>query len=597
MTGSPPPAPRSLPPVAPDVVAAAVAALPARLRGRLDELAAAAAAWPVAAAGDRVEVTVDGDTTVRLTDPVTTGADATCSCLLAPRCLHRAAVLAIAPVLDPPATPAATPAAAPDPGPVPEPVTGPAPTSAGQRDAAGQLWRAAADLLEYGVAGAGVVAQATILQAVHEARAVGLPRPAAAGVRVVERVREARGELPQFRLGALADDLRQLLTTCHQLRTGAGDQAAARGTARRDYRPVGDLRLYGLWCEPVVAASGYAGVVTYLSDREARLWTVSGIQPGDVTRARGAADDLVALGDARLSYRELGKEGLVVSGAYASDDGRLSTGRRVQAVRAAGCGWDARPATALWRTPLAKQVDRYHDALGRPRASRPAGHDLAFVDVLVTGQDERGLLVEEPDAGVTLAVVPPVDDPALPYVPNLRLLAEHARGQQIRMVSRFAGRRVLSAVAFAAGWLPERYGGHADLGVDTLQRADHPGANPPGGSLPGGSLPGGEVPGGEVPVDGGGYPAPLGLLRHRLERVVSGGRPTLRAGLATVPQATHLPTAAALIAHLHEAAARRDRDAFGRLHPHDTDRLARAWLTAAEYEAAAARALSASDWL
>lgn len=49
--------------------------------------------------GDAVSVHPDDQTTVTLTTPVSSAADAVCSCLLAPRCLHRAAVLSTAPIL------------------------------------------------------------------------------------------------------------------------------------------------------------------------------------------------------------------------------------------------------------------------------------------------------------------------------------------------------------------------------------------------------------------------------------------------------------------------------------------------------------------
>src|SRR5262249_49476424 len=116
-----------LPQVAAPVLADAVEALSPRLRKRLDDTLTKAAAWAVGVDGaaGTVTVTVDEDTHVVLTlrDGVVRAAeDAVCSCLLAPACLHRAAVLGLAPVWDeevlvaaqvaemPAETPAETPA-------------------------------------------------------------------------------------------------------------------------------------------------------------------------------------------------------------------------------------------------------------------------------------------------------------------------------------------------------------------------------------------------------------------------------------------------------------------------------------------------------
>ncbi|WP_344407334.1 hypothetical protein, partial [Dactylosporangium fulvum] len=90
-----------LPPVAAAVLVAAVDGLPARLRKKLDDAAAKLAGRAVVADGPRYSVTIDDTTTVTLVTEagVVRSPDAvTCTCLLAPNCLHRAAILALAPV-------------------------------------------------------------------------------------------------------------------------------------------------------------------------------------------------------------------------------------------------------------------------------------------------------------------------------------------------------------------------------------------------------------------------------------------------------------------------------------------------------------------
>jgi hypothetical protein len=646
----------SLPPVAAAVTAEAVAALPARLRARLDAVVEQAQAWPTRDNGASVTVHPDDQTTVTLTPPVADAADATCSCLLAPRCLHRAAVLSTAPVLataptahidaaenaaagptrveppraaepapaDPPPTaepfPAATTAstsaaaaapapatiAAPDPaGAAPDPA-GAAPdpagaTSSGQEPgpvpaaeapspaqvskaqiiAADALWAATAAVLGTGIPGAGAVAQADLLRAVHQARAAGLHAPAAEAIRVVEHLRAARRDDSSFRLADLTADLRDLLGSCHRL--AAGDSTAI-GVARREYEPVGDLRLHGLFCEPVRAATGHAGAATYLADAQGRLWVVSDVKPAAPEVAGSAARASVDLGEVRLSHHELSRGGILAVNAHASAAGRLSHGRARQAVTIAGCGWFDGPLDALWLADPAAQVDRWLTGTAVPPHERPAAHDLAFLDGVILGADRRGLLLAVGRHDLTVAVTSPHDDPSLPYIANLRLLAAHASGRQVRLVGRFAGSRSVAGLAFAAPWLPARHGGHVDLGATSLTRADLSVADP--------ARPGTE------PASAPQEP-PLHLLCHQLERVVAAGRAALLSGVdgdARRLAEAHLAGAAAVSAELGAATARRTRDVFGRLAPHDASHLARAWLAAAIYEQAAAREVIRAGW-
>ncbi|MFJ8164332.1 hypothetical protein ACIRBY_25880 [Streptomyces sp. NPDC096136] len=129
-----------LPPVAAEVTAEAVEALTARLRKKLDAA--------VEGCGERAEAGADGGVTVRFgEDAVVTlrpgasgvvaeAAEASCTCLLSPRCLHRAAVLTAAPVADPLPWPGAGGGEGVEDGPGPAAATGPhAPSGAGPEDA------------------------------------------------------------------------------------------------------------------------------------------------------------------------------------------------------------------------------------------------------------------------------------------------------------------------------------------------------------------------------------------------------------------------------------------------------------------------------
>lgn len=93
-----------LPPVAAEVTAEAVEDLSARLRKKLDAAVEGCGERAEAGEGRSVTVRFGEDAVVTLrpgpSGVVAEAAQAVCTCLLAPRCLHRAAALTAAPVAD-----------------------------------------------------------------------------------------------------------------------------------------------------------------------------------------------------------------------------------------------------------------------------------------------------------------------------------------------------------------------------------------------------------------------------------------------------------------------------------------------------------------
>ncbi|MFI1418102.1 hypothetical protein ACH4VX_08910 [Streptomyces sp. NPDC020731] len=565
-----------LPPVVPSVTAELVAALPPRLRKRLDAGVTKLLARPAVREGDTVRIAVDDETDVVLRAPggTVTGADAIhCGCLLAPDCLHRAAAASAAPVAE------EAPALAEATETRDETQTAPTEPDAatpGQRAAARAVFDAAAAVLEAGTDGAGAVLQAELLQAAHTARLAGLPRACAAAVAVVTGVRAARSADPGHRLTDLAGALAGVLGVAHRLPHATGpDLTELRGTVRQPYRPDGSLRLYGLFSEPVLTATGYAGAVTWTADADGRLYTVSDVAPGGPARATGAADRAVRVGDTALTHRELSRAGLAVSGATVSPTGRLGAGAGVRAVRASGAAWSAEPLDRLWTVSAAEQVAR---ALN-------GGQDLLFLEVTLAGtvRETTGDCLLADCGGLPLRLATAHDDPALPYRDNLRLLAA-AGDSRLRIVARLAPGPYPRALLLATEH-PTDPGARVDLGLDRLQYAD----------LPTGAV----AP--PAQVMSAGDEAPLHLLRRRVHQAVPGGRRVLalagnRSGDGTRLRRLGLATAGDLLDDLHAAAADRSRDTFGRLLPADTDHFARAWLAAAVYTDTVERALCAAAW-
>ena len=564
----------TLPALPPLVVAQVVEALPARLAARLDAAVDTARSWPHADDPDAVVIRVDETTLVRVKHGANTADDITCSCLLAPRCLHRAAVVSLASTAAPQAdNQVETAATAPDPashlahGATARPVT------AAENAAAEALWRCAGQLLNRGVAGYGAADQAALLRAAHEARALRLPRAASAAVRVVERVRAHHADDVTFDLPALIDDLRDLMTTAHGLQRGR----PLHGISRRDYTATADARLYGLFCEPVVTASGYAGAVTHLIDAGGRRFTIAGIRPGDPIDALRAAGSPAEIGDARPTHHELARGGLIVAGLRATADGRLSSGRDVRAVRAAGAEWTQPPLDELWNVPYAEQRVASAAARARPPEERDPDSDLLFLNGWLSGVSRDGVTFRTAD-DVEVLLIAAHDTPVLRYVDNLRVLAR-AAGAAVRVVGRPAGRRRVAALAAAADWLPDRYGSHVDLGVDQLRAADIDTDAPSAIAL--------------LSVDATPGP-PIHLPERRVQRAVVSGRLAVAGDPADIAflQRSAMPRAAAYAQALDESVFVQ-RDAFGRASTGSFDRYGKAWLAAALYVATVAVASDA----
>ncbi|MEU6242570.1 hypothetical protein [Streptomyces sp. NPDC047024] len=567
-----------LPPVAPEVTATLVEALSPRLRKRLDAGLAKLADRPVDRDGDTVRIAVDDTTYVELHAPggaVTTPDAVRCGCLLAPDCLHRAAAASLAPVAELPL--AAEPLVA-DRAPQPQEPEAPEPErpTPGQLAAARTVWTAAAAVLDAGADGCGAVLQAELLRAAHTARLAGLHRVAAASSSVVTALRAARSADPAYRLADLVAALGDVLAVSHRLPHAEGEELAAlRGTARQPYRPDGSLRLYGLFSEPVLTASGYAGAVTWTADANGRLYQVSDVAPGGAARATGAADRAVRLGDTALTHRELSRAGLAVSGATVSPTGRLGAGAKVRAVHAPGVDWRADPLDRLWRVPLRDQLTR---------ALAPGSPGLLFLEVTFTGtvRESAGDCLLAASDGITLRLTAAHDDPSLPHRDNLRLLAA-ATGRPLRVIARLTPASHPRATLLATEH-PTTPGTHVDVGLDRLQKADLPPHTP---------LPQPAPPSDEPPVH---------LLVRRIHQTAAGGRRALAhpgAGGGTDPRrltAHGLPTAAALLTELHSTATTRSRDTFGRLLPADPTRFTEAWLKAREYTMALDKALCVAGW-
>ncbi|MEU8261723.1 hypothetical protein AB0C02_14025 [Micromonospora sp. NPDC048999] len=622
-----------LPPVLPVVAAAAVAALPSRLHKRLDATVERLAGVPVGPADGGVSIDCGAEALVTLmpgpTGAVTDPQQARCSCLLSPRCLHRTAILVACPVADPAthsdsASPTA-PSTHDSPGPAAERTgrTGKssrtaagrtgrstAPTKA-QQAAADALWRAAAGVLAAGVPAAGAVPQAELLRAAHSARLAGLPRAENAALRTVRGLRAHRERQAGHRQAELVEVLHDLLYVAGRLAAGDPDPGLV-GILRRAYQPDGTLEVYGGCREPVISATGYAGVVTHLVTADGRQLSFADVKPGGPERARDGARTVTEMGAVAVNHATLARGGLRISGTTVSPDGRLGAGQGIRATPLTGTDWSAAPLAELFARPLAEVVTAQL-AADDAQAPAPAGTALVGGDLMVVGAVGGQVLARElapatdagPDRvpvpdGPVIRLAPANSHPMLAHVTNLRRLASWP-GLQLRVVGRLDPDRASTLRPLAVGpvpgaattlRLPTDWHGRADLGYDEIQ---------------GGHLPPRDPAAMLEPVLAVGADAvaesPLWRVRRLVELAVSGGRRAVaeaargeRAGLAGPLRRSGFITAAAVADALADESDRRGRDAFGRLTDPDPNRYAWAWLAATAHLAAAERELIRSSW-
>jgi hypothetical protein len=567
------------PAIAPAAAAALTAQIPARLIKKLDADPGLAERWTWTEHAGAWTVQTDKDEIVTLAPTIRAPADIRCSCLLQPRCLHVAAVIAVLAVLEPTAdAPALAPA-----------IEIAAPAAAGPASAeARRSFAMCAEILAAGAEATGAFAQAELLRAIHACRSAGLHRLAAAQTRVLRSIRELRADRPEFSLAVLTADLRDALAVAWALAAGASAPALV-GTARRDYEPIGNLQLRGLFTEATVARSGYAGAVTYLADERGALYTRADVAPGDARRAAAAYDAPAGIGDAVLSHRELSRAGLFMSDATASADGRLGAGQKVRAVRASEPSrWDHPLLDARWQVPLARQLAAIAEHDAAPAGLRPAGWDLVFVEGTVIGGAAVALSVDDRVLHLTTAH----DHRHLQARDNLAVLAR-ATGLRIRAIARVrlasAGRLELLALGPAADEtrlaLPDSWHGRANLHYDRLRApplADRPArADQPA-------------------IDDDDLLEPL---RRRVERVVLGGLGTLPTHAladlerdAAVLADRALRGGADALRDLGSVVHGATRTMTGARRAIDRTPFAQAWLRAALYDATARRRLNLARW-
>ncbi|MGC0364023.1 hypothetical protein ABH922_002007 [Rhodococcus sp. 27YEA15] len=559
--------PLSLPEIDAGVVAVAIDELPTRLQKRVDAVIATRKDWVLAASDSGIRVTVAGEIVVDLAVTGNLVDSAVCSCLLSPRCAHRAAVLSACPPVELAVT--AHSAVASD----ARHIT----ISAAHRDAARQLWNAAAVVVENGCTATGATDRAILLRAVHAARAVGMHRGARSGSELAEQLRRFGERSAEFSLAGLHESAVDTLLASFLVATRETLTGVEIGTARRIYEPVGGLQLSGIVSEPVATAGGYAGVVTWMVDSSGVRYSMGDVQPGGVERC--VPDLPVALVGSGIDHQGLVRHGLTLSGATVTDSGRLGRGSRVATVLGvvADRAWSSDVVGKLFDVPVREQLA---GALAHS-ADHTGRHGLICCTVEVSGATEHTVRVVSDGWPLDLTVPPGLS--ALAYAHNLRQLGR-VPGAQLRLVGRVAADRPGQIVALAVST-----GGHGtsgnvrNLAWDAITHAELTASVRPPDSPTIMSEAAAERRG--QAGEPGAIAAPLARASDRLHQVLRGGR-RMATGAACVRdadvlRASAMPYLAQAVSELSSAAQAPDRDEFGRRGAENSERFSIAWLRAA----------------
>ncbi|MFO0960352.1 MAG: hypothetical protein U0800_23440 [Isosphaeraceae bacterium] len=482
------------PTISPDLVASMIESTPDRVRRRLDRSPDAAAEWPWLE-GEAAWTVVAGEETVTLPHGHLAGdAQIRCTCLLSPRCFHVLACLTrleVALIEAPPerADPIASAAS--------DPTADLVEPSASQRHAARELVAAASQLLGVGVASGGVVVQSGLLRSIHQVRAEGLHRAAAMGLRVLTGTGEVRSRSPSADPAQLAEDVADLLETCQRLLHEKAIPGFWIGTARRRQIPVRPRKLRGLFAEPILTRTGFAGAAAYLLGDDGRIYTASDVRPGEARHARDAYMGGIEIGTLIQPAKRLARGVYLGTDLTASPDGRLGRGKGIRIAEQGSSNWYGQELESRFQRPLEDQWAAMYEHACLPEDTREAGWDFAFFEGTILGASGPELLFQPIGKAqiVRLAIANEGED--LSFRENLRMLS-HAPGLRLKIIGRVspADPRIVSPLAVAPiseGQrddhgprleIPDSWCGRVCLGFDEIQRPFLVNARPSPGLVP-----------------------------------------------------------------------------------------------------------------
>ena len=419
------------PKILPNLVATAIESAPARVRRRLDRSPNAASEWIWNSGKESWTVDAGGETVAIPREDVHSLDQLKCTCLLSPNCFHVLACLTTLEIANDVETDNSEVPSIDERNAISESLR----PSDKHKKAAKFMTRSISQILQIGIANAGVVAQSGLLRAVHQCRAEGLHRASSIGLRVATGITQFRSRSRDSDPEQLAMDVADLLEITQRVVNQPEVDAVWIGTARRQQSPVRPRKLHGLLAEPIVTRSGFGGAVVYFLGEDDQIYTASDVRPGNAQLARDAYHGGIDIGSLTQPAKQLSRGLYLGTDLTASLDGRLGRGKKVKIVEQGQSSWESDAIQRRFSRPLVDQWNTIYDSAALPNDLRPAGWDFAFLTGVVVGAFGPSLLFQQDMEPTPIRLEVENDHDELLFRHNLRQLS-YASGLKLQIIAR-----------------------------------------------------------------------------------------------------------------------------------------------------------------
>ena len=424
------------PKISPIFLSQLVEQAPGRVRKRFDSAPAIAESWIWNLAEDVWSVQANEET-VRLqpsSGVLISLDDVACTCLMSPKCFHVLACCNCLPLEHSPINEVPSDQA--------DSLTDSNPTNdAGvaavasqtvdvtdsMRASASMVRESLSSLLRVGARNAGILLQSGLLRAGHSCRASDLFALSNTMLRIAEGVQRFRQQSDESDSIALKEDVASAFFACHSLLHQATVPKWIVGQARRVFESLDVRKLNGVFAEPILTRSGFAGVSVYLQDpNEGGIYTVNELRTGDTSLIRQAYRGGIDLGGTTLEARTICRSAFAVQELTVSEDGRLGKGKSTRWATAKR-EWNDPFSSGRFGNSMEVQLEELLKWLNLPNDQRPGGWDVVALTATVMGSHGPTVVVDVEGYGRPWRLGIMIDSPELEYRHNLELIARCPR--------------------------------------------------------------------------------------------------------------------------------------------------------------------------